>query len=70
MLRPRLTIASAALTMALVGGQVLAAVALGTLGRALWHLALDAFVLYVFGDPAQERRGRSGDDVPSHRRGV
>ncbi|HEX2042810.1 MAG TPA: hypothetical protein VHF24_09260 [Acidimicrobiales bacterium] len=38
--------------------QVLAAVALGTLGRALWHLTLDAFVLYVFGDPAHERRQR------------
>jgi hypothetical protein len=50
--------------------QVLAAVALGTLGRALWHLTLDAFVLYVFGDPAHERRQRpvaSGEGAPPPR---
>ncbi|HEX2274090.1 MAG TPA: hypothetical protein VHG90_09490 [Acidimicrobiales bacterium] len=49
--------------------RVLAAVALGTVGRALWHLTLDAFVLYVFGDPGRERRERSvaasgADDTP------
>jgi hypothetical protein len=50
--------------------QLLAAVALGTVGRALWHLTLDAFVLYLFGDPAHERRQRpvaSGEGAPPPR---
>ena len=33
-----------------------AAVAIGALGRVLAGAALDAFVLYVFGNPATERR--------------
>ncbi len=36
--------------------RILAAVAIGAVGRALWHLTVDAFVLYVFGDPAREPR--------------
>ncbi len=33
-----------------------AAVAIGVLGRVLTGAAVDAFVLYVFGNPATERR--------------
>lgn len=39
--------------------RVVALVVAGAVGRALWYAAVDAFVLYVFGDPAPERRAPS-----------
>jgi hypothetical protein len=39
--------------------QILAVTAACAVGRALSHVAVDAFVLYVFGDPARELRDRS-----------
>lgn len=34
---------------------VVTVVAAGAVGRALWYSAVDAFLVYVFGDPAPER---------------
>jgi hypothetical protein len=44
--------------------RVLAAVAVGMLGRALTYAAVDAFLLYVFGDPATDDHER----LPADRR--
>jgi hypothetical protein len=38
--------------------RVVAAVAVGAVGRALWYAAVDALVIYVFGNPAPPRRER------------
>lgn len=43
--------------------RVTAAIAIGVVGRVLTGAAIDAFLMYVFGDPANEHDGRPPAEI-------